>query len=170
MVARRKPASLILVNALTEVTGYLAGETVRAVSTPGTSAGRRTPGAAAGLVCSEMPQVDAGTLDAATEVHWQEITRIARGEVAGIAEAEQILSSAPDTALLEFALTRQGTAVFAVAGEPVAVRAERAAAGTWAAPPHTIYWQIAETVTLPVLQELAGHCAAIPGMVRRTEP
>jgi CHAT domain-containing protein/HEAT repeat protein len=52
---------------------------------------------------------------AATEIRWQYITRLARGETAGFRRAAASLAHDPGTALLQFALTRFGTVAFVAA-------------------------------------------------------
>jgi len=96
-----------VIDALLEVTGYATGELITVIR-------QDQAGIAAGDF--SMPHVMTARIDAYAETHWKEVARIARGETAGIAEAIALLDLQPDTALIEFAVTNQGTVVFLTAG------------------------------------------------------
>ena len=97
-------------------------------------------------------------LDAYAETHWQEIARIARGEIAGIAEATAMLGGQPDTALIEFAVTSQGTVIFLAGGGDTPFNLGTAQAP--AHPPDISICPTRRTPTTPDTGTLSGamHC------------
>jgi CHAT domain-containing protein len=95
------------VDALLEVTDYITGSLTCAV--PVTNEAIPHPEAV-------LPRITASELGQYASTHWDEIARIARGETAGTAEATRMLEKEPSgTALIQFAITSEGTYVFVAA-------------------------------------------------------
>ena len=70
---------------------------------------------AASSLGSAAPAADAGRLALTSRTRWEEIERFARGETAGFREAAERLLDEPGLGLVQFAVTRSGTATFVAA-------------------------------------------------------
>lgn len=150
------PLATIVVEAVMEVISYLRGAPVPV-----------TGGDAVAIRARDinMPRITTTQLDAYAETHWQEIARIARGEIAGIAEATAMLGGQPDTALIEFAVTSQGTVIFLAAGGDTPFKD-----GTGQAPAHPLDMFICPAVTQQALHsQLVGGNGWLGHYRRATE-
>jgi CHAT domain-containing protein/tetratricopeptide (TPR) repeat protein len=124
---RGDPKEAPLVNALAEAAGFASGRRyIRAME----SAGSVIRAAGAGGPDRPLPVFSAAeptnTSAADGEVHptatsalsmgtisrWRYVRQIARGETVGVEEAARLLAVRPNTALLQFALTRFGTVIY----------------------------------------------------------
>jgi CHAT domain-containing protein len=117
-----------LIEVLLEATSYVSGrEPVLAIADVNEdmaeiwrdARGRSQPMFIAGRAVASTDQGSAGTARSALELaesqRWDYVARIARGEAAGTREAADLLRSRPDTAILEFAVTGDGTVIFVLA-------------------------------------------------------
>lgn len=150
------PLATMVTAAVTEVVGYLRGAPVPVTGWHGIPIRARD---------IQIPHITTAQLDAYAETHWQEIARIARGEHAGIAEVTMMLGGQPDTALIEFAVTSQGTVTFLAAG-----RDTLQGPATGQAPAHPLDACVCPVVTQQALyNELAGDNGWLGHYRRATE-
>ncbi|GIJ51673.1 hypothetical protein Val02_85590 [Virgisporangium aliadipatigenens] len=124
-----------------------------------------TPGTSAGAAGHITPHPTATTaLETRQHPRWQYAIRIARGETVGTAEAARLLLRAPGTAVVEFALTRSGTVIYAIAEGADLNNSPLPRTTGWAAP--TVF-TVPEVTSLDLEQRIFGPAGWMHAYGRR---